>query len=84
MKTMLLALASLTIGLVPTASVVANGSEPTTAVENGIHHHYYVHYRTCLHDPCRIAGPFHSRYAAEAQARHLAFHGYIIDGIVCQ
>lgn len=85
MKTILFSIAALAVGLISTAPVVAAAPEPApvagTGFHNPHHHGWYVHYRH-HHGGHHVAGPFHTRHAAEDHAHHLRHHGYHIERIV--
>lgn len=85
MKTVLFSTAALAVGLIPTAPAVAATPEPVSSAGTGWHdpHHHvwYVHYRH-HHGGHHVAGPFHTRHAAEHHADQLRHSGYHIERIV--
>lgn len=84
MKTMLFTLTFLAFGIAPAAPVAASAADSIPEVANGLHRHYFVHYRTCPHDPCQIAGPYDCLHDAEHAASHLQTRGYIVERITSQ
>lgn len=80
MKTMLLFLAILTLGL--PARPAVNATEPTRVSTNAHYRHFLVQYRTSPHDLCLIAGPYECFHDAQHAAANLRSQGFIVDWIV--
>lgn len=82
MKTIILGLISLSIGLVPTTPAIAGSTAPI-GVSGGqtVHDHgWHVHYRH-HNGGHHVAGPFHSRHDAEHYADQLRHQGYHVERI---
>lgn len=43
---------------------------------------FFVHFKTCPHVPCQLAGPYGCIHDAEAAAAQLRARGFLVEGII--